>query len=110
MKKSIKIVTAAAFVFFLAILSTISASADIVSGLQQMESELTSTVKNIMDTVVIPVLLLADAIFFVINLVSFMGHRRNGEDYKKEGWAMAITIAVGILLGTWYSWGAALLP
>lgn len=86
-----------------------TASADVIQGLQDAKTELLTGIKTVLDTVIVPLLIVVDVLVFLFNLVGFLRSRDDGGNHSRQIIGVIITICVGILLGTWYAWGGVML-
>lgn len=78
-------------------------SADFMSGLDSI----VQTLKTAFQTIggyVAGLGLVACVIVFVFNLIGFLRSRGDGDNHSGKIIAMAITVAVGLLLGTYGVW------
>lgn len=102
--KTRRIITGLLTLLMMAILN-ISASADVMSGLQAAENQLLSDFKTIITTIVVPIAAVLVVAILVFNIVRLSMHKRQGGDITDNVIGIAICITVLILLGTFEIWG-----
>lgn len=78
---------------------------DVISGLQAAKDSWTTQIKTVLDTVVVPVIIVVCVFCLVKAIFSLVRARQGGEDYSKETTFLIIAISVTILFSTWYAWG-----
>ena len=98
-----------AVVAALSMMFAVPASADIFSGLQAAEDALQTGALTIVTDIVVPIGLTAGIIVLIVLLITLGVKHGRGEDKSKVGWAIAITIAVIIVLSSFYVWGPLML-
>ena len=81
---------------------------DVISGLQAAKESWTTQIKTVLDTVVVPVIIVICVLCLVKAIFSLVRARQGGEDYSKETTFLIIAISVTILFSTWYAWGPVL--
>lgn len=80
-------------------------SLDVISGLQAAKDSWTAQIKTLLDTVVVPVIIVICVFCIVKAIFSLVRARQGGEDYSKETTFLIIAVSVTILFATWYAWG-----
>lgn len=109
MKQNKKRLVAISLSMVLMVWLCFTASADVIQGLQDAKTELLTGIKTVLDTVIVPLLIVVDVLVFLFNLVGFLRSRDDGGNHSRQIIGVIITICVGILLGTWYAWGGVML-
>lgn len=78
---------------------------DVIAGLQAAKESWATQIKTVLNTVVVPIIIIV-CVFCVVKAVfSFVRARNGGEDWSKELTFLLISISVLILFATWYAWG-----
>lgn len=78
---------------------------DVISGLQAAKNSWATQIKTVLDTVVVPIIIIVCVFCIVKAIFSLVRARQGGEDYSKETTFLVISISVTILFSTWYAWG-----
>lgn len=92
-----------AAIALMAVVMCMSVSADVVSGLQSIQTELNKGLKSVLD-IVVNVLLVVGVIVLVFNLVSLWRKRGDGDNHSAQLVTLGITVGVMIILGAYKIW------
>lgn len=107
-KTVMKILSVMAVIGALFALFSAGASADVIVALQGAKDELSSGIKTILDTVVVPLGMLFAGGVLLFNVIKIAGLKSKGEDFKSNLTGVVVCVVVLILLVSWYAWGPAL--
>lgn len=84
-------------------------SNQIIDGITAAKDELAGAIKTVMDSIVIPLLLIAAVVLIVVSFTGFLRRRQEGSPYTTQMITLCVSVAVAILFATWYAWGGILL-
>jgi len=109
MKKIISMSAAVLIIsLFLCALFSITASADIIDGLEAGKNQLQEGVVSLFTRVIAPIIAFAGAAVSVFMIAgTAMKHKRN-EDYSEKIAPCIIAVAITLLFGAWSIWGPTL--